>query len=100
MTSSDSSPKSPSEPSALDSLRAKTESFARENPTQALSSAFGIGLVLALLPLGSVISGLFRLLFLLLRPILIVLGLVKLYEELGNRRPTSVPPNSEGPNPS
>jgi hypothetical protein len=94
MTSSESSsPATPSAPGSPNALLERTEAYARQQPTQALSAAFGLGLVLALLPLGSLLGGLTRLAFLVLRPILIVLGLVKLYEQFDHSRP--VPSESE-----
>jgi hypothetical protein len=97
MTSPSANPQPPIHP--LEPLREKTETFARQNPTQALSAAFGIGLVLALLPLGTMLSSLGRLALLLLRPILIVLGLVKLYEHFGNApaAPTEPDPSDIDP---
>jgi hypothetical protein len=83
--------------SAWEPLLQKTEVYAKEKPTQALSAAFGLGLVLALLPLGSLLTGIVRLLLLLLRPLLIVLGLVKLYEEIARAqapRIQGIPPET------
>jgi hypothetical protein len=47
-----------------------------------VSAAFGAGLILTLLPVG----GLVRLLFIALRPLLLILGFIKLYEEIESRR--------------
>lgn len=62
------------------------ESYAREEPMKATSAAFGVGILLALLPLGSIVSGLLRLLFLVARPVLLILGVVKVAEEFDFRR--------------
>lgn len=74
---------SPAARNSLDPLVERVEVFAREKPAKALSAAFGTGLLLALLPIGSVVTGLLRLALLLLRPVLLVLGLVRVYEEFG-----------------
>ena len=66
------------------------ESYAREEPIKATSAAFGVGILLALLPLGSIVSGFLRLLFLVARPVLLILGVVKVAEEIDSRRSRSV----------
>lgn len=58
----------------------RVESYTREEPAKALSAAFGIGILLTLLPVGTLVSGVARLLFLVARPVLIILGLVKVAE--------------------
>jgi hypothetical protein len=60
------------------------ESYTREQPTKAVSAAFGAGLILALVPVGGVL----RLLFSALRPVLLILGIVKIWEEVDSRRQT------------
>ena len=85
---------SPDEPSnvsgsccpGIDELKERVERFAREEPLQAVGAAFGAGLLLTLLPAGALIAGLVRLAMALLRPALVVLGALKLYEEV-TRRP-------------
>jgi hypothetical protein len=68
------------------------ESYARDQPTKAVSAAFGAGLILALVPIGGVL----RLLFSALRPVLVILGLVKIWEEFGTRRrPDAAPSEKE-----
>lgn len=67
---------------SLDPLIASIENYTRKEPTKAVSAAFGAGLILTLLPVGGIV----RLLFLALRPLLLVLGFVKLYEEIESRR--------------
>jgi hypothetical protein len=69
----------------LDPLIERAEVFTREKPGKALSAAFGLGILMALLPVSSIVTGLMRLVFLLLRPVLVILGLVRLYEEFGGR---------------
>lgn len=82
----------PQEPSDLgnpkkDTLLIQVESYAREEPEKAMSAAFGVGILLTLLPLGGLVSGLGRLVLLIARPLLMILGLVKVAEELDSRRP-------------
>jgi hypothetical protein len=60
-----------------DILVNRVESYTREEPTKALSAAFGIGILLTLLPVGAILTGITRLLFLIARPVLLVLGIVK-----------------------
>ena len=63
----------------------KAEAYIREEPIKAVSAAFGGGLLLAILPVNEIAAGVVRLLVILLRPLLIVLGVVKLYEICGSR---------------
>lgn len=60
------------------------EAYTREQPTKAVSAAFGAGLILALVPIGGVV----RLLFSALRPVLLVLGILKIWEEVESRKQT------------
>ena len=53
---------------------------------QALGIAFAAGLVLTLLPIGSLVAGLMRLAFALVRPALLVLGAVKAYEQFNEKQ--------------
>ncbi len=63
----------------------KAESFAREKPAEAMGAALGAGILLALLPVGAIVGALVRMAAMLVRPLLVVLGLVKLYEVVGGR---------------
>jgi hypothetical protein len=69
---------------SLERIVAATEKYAREEPGRAVSAAFGTGLILTLLPVGAIVSGVLRLALALVRPFLIILGVVKLYERLGD----------------
>jgi hypothetical protein len=64
----------------------RTEQYAREEPIKAVAIAFGAGLFMTLLPVGSIIAGLLRLALALVRPALLILGAVKLYEEIDRRQ--------------
>ena len=61
-------------------LHAQTESYVRDNPTQAVLSAVGAGFVLRLLPLTSIVSAILRLMLFALRPALFIYGAVTLYK--------------------
>jgi hypothetical protein len=71
---------------AAEDIRTRTEQYAREEPMQALGVAFLAGLLLTLLPVGSLIALILRLTLNLVRPLLVILGAVKLYEEISSRQ--------------
>jgi hypothetical protein len=78
----------PASNASLDPLISSVENYARKEPTKAVSAAFGAGLILTLLPVG----GILRLLFIALRPLLLILGFIKLYEEIESRRHQTAAP--------
>jgi hypothetical protein len=55
----------------------------RQEPMKAVLLAFGAGFFLCLLPLGRLLSVLVRMALLLLKPALLILGVVKLIEYTG-----------------
>lgn len=59
--------------------------YIRRNPTRALAIAVGTGFVLQSAPVGRLIGGLARVGFALLRPALIVLGGIKIWEKVKHR---------------
>jgi hypothetical protein len=71
---------------AAESVLRRAEHYAREEPVKAVGVAFTAGLILTLLPVGAVLAALVRLALALLRPALLVLGAVKLYEEIDRHR--------------
>jgi hypothetical protein len=71
---------------APDSLASCVENFAREEPLKAVGAAFGAGLFLTILPLGAILVALVRIAITLLRPALLILGAIKLYEEVDRRQ--------------
>lgn len=77
-------------------LTERTEQYAREEPAKAVGLAFLAGLVLTILPIGGLISGVMHFALTLVRPALLVLGAMKLYEKLQERGDTfkshSAPP--------
>lgn len=77
------------QPSPLsETLARQVESYTRDEPLKATSAAFGAGILLALLPIGGILSLLGRVFFLLARPILMILGVVKLVEHFDLRTPS------------
>lgn len=58
----------------------------RQEPTRAMGSAFVIGLLLSVLPVGRIFSVFVSLAVALLRPALVIFGALKLWEEVGRRR--------------
>ena len=58
----------------------ETGDYVREKPTQSLLYAFAAGYVLNRLPVGRVLAGLLRLLFMALKPAILIYGAAKLYK--------------------
>lgn len=75
------------DPPLRDQIVQRVEAYTKEEPVKAASAAFGLGILLALLPIGGLVAGVFRLLFLLARPLLMILGVVKVFEHWDTRRP-------------
>jgi hypothetical protein len=73
-------------PQPIHSLVEKTADGVRKNPVRSVVWAFFIGLLLTIFPVGRVIGGITGLGLILLRPVLLLLGAVKLYEEIEERR--------------
>lgn len=69
-----------------ETLLGRTEQYAREEPLKAVGAAFAAGLFLTLLPVGAIFVAIVRLTLTLLRPALLVLGAIKLYEEIDRRQ--------------
>ncbi len=55
----------------------------RREPVKAVILAFGGGFLLCLLPLGKLLGVLVKMTFLLLKPALVILGVVKVFEYSG-----------------
>ncbi len=75
----------PESKTPVDALVEKTASEVRRQPIKSVVWAFFIGVILAAFPLGRVIGGLTSLAFVLLRPVLLLLGVVKICEEIEER---------------
>ena len=65
---------------------AYAEKCATKEPLKTSLIAFLAGLLLTILPIGQIAGALTRLLFSLLRPALVVLGAMKVFEEIEKRR--------------
>ena len=73
----------------------RTEEYVRREPAKAVGAAVGVGMFLAIFPVFSVLGGVVRVLVSLFRPLLLVLGAVKLYEEY-EKRQAAVDAGGEG----
>ena len=69
----------------VDDFTASAAQMARKEPAKAAGIAFVAGLVLTILPVGRIVSGVLRLGLALLRPGLLLLGALKLWEEFEKR---------------
>jgi len=78
-----------------DQIVQRVETYTKEEPVKAASAAFGLGILLALLPIGGIVAGVGRLLFLLARPLLMILGVVKVFEHWDASRPKDNKEESE-----
>ena len=73
-------------PPTARNLLEEASALIRKNPTQALAIAAGAGFLLQAAPVGRVVGGLFRVSFALLRPALMVVGGVKIWEKIQRRQ--------------
>lgn len=85
MQAPDSSPEATSTEDENDFLHC-AEQYTREEPLKAVGIAFAAGLFMTMLPIGAILAGLLRLALALVRPALLILGAVKLYEEIERRQ--------------
>ncbi len=69
----------------LEEIRGRAEEFVRDEPAKAVGIAFAAGIFLTIFPITRLIAGLLRLCVGLIKPLLIVFGAMKLYEELNKR---------------
>jgi hypothetical protein len=58
----------------------------RQEPAMSIASAFVVGLILSIFPIGRIISFFAGIGLMLLRPVLLVLGVLKASEEISRRR--------------
>jgi len=58
----------------------QTEDYVREKPAQSVLFAFIAGYILNRLPVGRILTGLFRFLIVALRPAILIYGATKLYQ--------------------
>jgi hypothetical protein len=71
---------------AINDWVACAEKCAQREPLKCAAIAFLGGIVLTVLPVGAIVGGLARLLLALVRPALVVLGAIKVMEEVERRR--------------
>jgi len=64
----------------------KTAEEVRKQPVKSLVWAFFVGIFLTIFPIGRILSLVTSIVFGLLRPVLLLLGLVKISEILGEKR--------------
>src|SRR5216110_4015914 len=69
----------------VDAVVNETGEYVREKPTQSLLYAFAAGYVLNRVPLGRVLAGFLRLLFMALKPAVLIYGAAKLYRSTQER---------------
>ena len=58
----------------------QTEEYVRENPARSLAYALAAGFILNRLPIGRILSGLARLVFIAFKPAILAYGATKLYQ--------------------
>ena len=72
-------------PRSIGELEECVQKLVRTEPAKAVGIAFIAGLILTILPVGRLVAALVRVMFLLIRPLLMVLGAMKVCEELEKR---------------
>lgn len=65
---------------------AAAEKCAREEPVKCTTIAFVAGFLFTILPVGQIVGGVIRLALSLIRPALVLLGAMKVFEEIEKRR--------------
>lgn len=58
----------------------QTEEYVRENPTRSIAYALVAGFILNRLPIGRILSGIMRLVFIAFKPAILAYGATKLYQ--------------------
>lgn len=64
----------------VETVVSETGEYVREKPTQSLFYALAAGYVLNRLPLGRVVGGMLRVLFMALKPAILIWGAAKVYQ--------------------
>jgi hypothetical protein len=64
----------------LEQLLEQTEDYVRENPTRSIAYALVAGFILNRLPIGRILGGLTRLVFIAFKPAILAYGATKLYQ--------------------
>ena len=69
----------------LDDWKACAERSVRDEPLKTAGLAFVAGIVLTVFPVGRILAGLVQVALALVRPALLILGVVKVVEEIDKR---------------
>lgn len=64
----------------LEQILEQTEEYVRENPTRSIAYALVAGFILNRLPIGRILSGITRLVFIAFKPAILAYGATKLYQ--------------------
>jgi hypothetical protein len=64
----------------LEQVLEQTEEYVRENPGRSIAYALAAGFILHRLPIGRIIGGLTRLIFIAFKPAILAYGATKLYQ--------------------
>jgi hypothetical protein len=64
----------------FEQLLGQTEEYVRENPTRSVAYALIAGFILNRLPIGRILSGIVRLVFIAFKPAILAYGATKLYQ--------------------
>ena len=64
----------------FEQLLGQTEEYVRENPGRSIAYALAAGFILNRLPIGRILSGVFRLAFIAFKPAVLAYGATKLYQ--------------------
>ena len=70
----------------VDEVLHQTEDYVRENPGQSMLYAFVAGYLLNWLPIGRILSSMFRLLLLALKPAVLIYGASRAYQALQDEK--------------
>ena len=65
---------------SIERILGRADEYARREPVKAVACAFGAGFLVNLLPIGAIVGSLTGIVFMMLRPILLFLGLMKACE--------------------
>ncbi|HEX8295556.1 MAG TPA: hypothetical protein VF593_04615 [Chthoniobacteraceae bacterium] len=80
------SPATSNSDARLEEWRVTAEKSIRQEPLKTAGIALGTGFLLSILPLGRIIGGILQMAFSLIRPALLVFGLIKLVEEFDRQK--------------
>jgi hypothetical protein len=64
----------------LEQALEQTEEYVRENPGRSIAYALAAGFILHRLPIGRIVGGLMRLVFIAFKPAILAYGATKLYQ--------------------